>query len=63
MHLEEVSVFRWTYDADIRVPAPGYALLSPYKGEEAIGYGESSGNGQRTDRGRSCLVELPTTPQ
>jgi hypothetical protein len=27
MHLEEVSVFRWTYDADIRVPAPGYALL------------------------------------
>jgi hypothetical protein len=54
VRLEEVSVFRWTYDEDIRVPAPGYALISAYDGEEGIGYGE--GRGTATGRVEGSVV-------
>ena len=40
MRLEPLCVFDWTYDQDIRVRAPGYALVSPYGSDEGIAYGE-----------------------
>ena len=43
MRLEPLSVFRWSYDADVRVAAPGYAIVSAYGSEEGIGYGEGRG--------------------
>ena len=36
-------MFDWSYDVDVRVPAPGYALVSPYGGEEGAAYGEGRG--------------------
>src|SRR5436189_6213414 len=54
MRLEKISVFRWSYDEDIRVPTPGYALVSPYDGEEGIGYGE--GRGTATGRIQGAVV-------
>jgi hypothetical protein len=54
VRLEEISVFRWTYDEDVRVPAPGYALISAYDGEEGIGYGE--GRGTATGRVEGSVV-------
>lgn len=54
MRLEEVSVFHWIYDEDVRVPAPGYALISAYEGEEGIGYGE--GRGTATGRVEGSVV-------
>ena len=54
MRLEEISVFRWTYDEDVRLPAPGYALISAYDGEEGIGYGE--GRGTATGRVEGSVV-------
>jgi hypothetical protein len=63
VRLEEVSVFRWTYEEDIRVPAPGYALISAYDGEEGIGYGEGRGDGNRACRGFCGLVELSEAPE
>jgi hypothetical protein len=54
VRLEEVSVFRWTYDENVRVPAPGYALISAYDGEEGIGYGE--GRGTATGRVQGSVV-------
>jgi hypothetical protein len=43
VHLEPLSVFHWSYDKDVRVAAPGYAIVSAYGGEEGIGYGEGRG--------------------
>ena len=43
VHLEPVSVFRWSYDERGRVAPPGYALVSAYEGDEGIGYGEGLG--------------------
>ena len=54
MRLERISIFRWSYDENIRVPAPGYALVSPYDSEEGIGYGE--GRGTATGRIHGAVV-------
>jgi hypothetical protein len=43
MRLELLSVFRWRYDSDVRVAAPGYAIVSAYGSDEGIGYGEGRG--------------------
>jgi hypothetical protein len=43
VRLEQVSVFQWSYDEGPRVAAPGYALVSAYRGDEGIGYGEGRG--------------------
>ena len=43
MRLELLSVFDWSYDEDVRVAAPGYAIVSAYGSEEGIGYGEGRG--------------------
>ena len=43
MRLELLSVFRWSYEEGARVPAPGYAIVSAYGGDEGIGYGEGRG--------------------
>jgi len=43
VRLEPVSVFRLSYEADARVAAPGYAIVSAYDGDEGIGYGEGRG--------------------
>jgi hypothetical protein len=42
MRLEPLTVFHWRYE-EARVPAPGYAIVSPYGGEEGIAYGEGRG--------------------
>ena len=54
MHLEPLSVFRWSYDRDVRVAAPGYAIVSAYGSEEGIGYGE--GRGTATGRLEGSVV-------
>ena len=43
VRLERLSVFRWNYEEDVRVKAPGYTVLSAYGTEEGIGYGEGRG--------------------
>lgn len=43
MRLELLSVFRWSYDRDVRVAAPGYVIVSAYGSGEGIGYGEGRG--------------------
>ena len=43
VRLEPLSVFRWNYEEDVRVKAPGYTVLSAYGSEEGIGYGEGRG--------------------
>jgi hypothetical protein len=63
VRLEPLSVFHWTYDEDVRVAAPGYAIVSAYGSEEGIGYSEEAGRplqrdpplisrGSRLDAGR-----------
>lgn len=54
MRLELLSIFRWTYEEDTRVAAPGYAIVSAYGGEEGIGYGE--GRGTATGRVEGDVV-------
>ena len=36
VRLEPLCTFDWTYDEDVRLPAPGYVMVSPYT---ARGYG------------------------
>jgi hypothetical protein len=43
VRLEPLSVFRWSYDQDVRVAAPGYTIVSAYGSDEGIGYGEGRG--------------------
>ena len=43
VRLELLSIFHCTYEADARVEAPGYAIVSAYNSEEGIGYGEGRG--------------------
>jgi len=47
VRLEPLSVFRWSYEEDVRVKT-GFAIVSPYGSEEGIAYGEGRG----TARGR-----------
>ena len=54
MRLEPLSVFQWSYDEDVRVAAPGYAIVSAYGSEEGIGYGE--GRGTATGRIEGTVV-------
>jgi hypothetical protein len=54
VRLEPLSVFRWSYDEDVRVAAPGYAIVSVYGSEEGIGYGE--GRGTATGRIEGTVV-------
>jgi hypothetical protein len=44
VRLEEVSVFEWFYEPDVRVAAPGYTLLSSYESPEGAAYGEGRGS-------------------
>ena len=43
VRLEPLCSFDWSYDEDVRLPAPGYALVSPYGSDEGIAYGEGRG--------------------
>ena len=43
VRLEPLCTFDWTYDEDVRLKAPGYALISPYSSDEGIAYGEGRG--------------------
>ena len=43
MRLEPLCIFDWSYDEDVRLRAPGYALVSPYGSDEGIAYGEGRG--------------------
>ena len=42
VRLEPLSVFRWSYEEDVRVKA-GYTIVSPYDSEEGSAYGEGRG--------------------
>jgi hypothetical protein len=44
VRLEEISVFEWSYEENVRVAAPGYALLGAYGTQEAAAYGEGRGS-------------------
>jgi hypothetical protein len=54
VHLEPLSVFHWRYDKDVRIPAPGYAIVSAYGSQEGIAYGE--GRGTATGRVEGSVV-------
>jgi hypothetical protein len=56
VHLEPLSVFHWNYDEDVRVAAPGYAIVSGREARRGVGYGE--GRGTATGRLEGSLVEL-----
>jgi hypothetical protein len=43
MKLEEISVFHLQYEEDVRIAAPGYALVGAYETQEAAAYGEGRG--------------------
>jgi hypothetical protein len=47
------SVFRWSYEKDVRVKG-GYMIVSPYESEEGIAYGE--GRGTATGRIKGTIV-------
>jgi hypothetical protein len=42
VRLEPLSVFRWSYEEDVRVKT-GFTIVSPYGSEEGIAYGEGRG--------------------
>jgi hypothetical protein len=44
VRLEPLCTFDWTYDEDVRLPAPGYVMVSPYDGKEGGAYGEGRGS-------------------
>jgi hypothetical protein len=50
MRLEPLSVFRWSYEKDVR----GGTVVSPYGSQEGIGYGE--GRGTATGRIEGTVV-------
>jgi hypothetical protein len=54
VRLEPLSVFRWSYEEDVRVRAPGYTIVSAYGSEEGIAYGE--GRGTATGRIEGSVV-------
>ena len=54
MRLEPLCTFDWTYEADVRVDAPGYQLASPYGSDEGPAYGE--GRGTATGRIAGSVV-------
>jgi hypothetical protein len=54
VRLEPLCTFDWTYEADVRVDAPGYRLASPYGSDEGPAYGE--GRGTATGRIAGSVV-------
>jgi hypothetical protein len=44
VRLEQLCTFDWGYDEDVRVPSPGYVLVSAYDGAEGAAYGEGRGS-------------------
>lgn len=59
MRLEPLSVFRWSYDRDGRVAAPGYAIVSAYGNQEGIGYGEGRGSASGRIEGNVVWSNYP----
>ena len=59
MRLEELSVFEWSYDQDIRVAAPGYVLLSSYDSQEGAAYGEGRGSASGRIQGSVVWSNYP----
>jgi hypothetical protein len=53
VRLDPLSVFRWSYEKDVRVKA-GYTIVSAYESEEGIAYGE--GRGTATGRIEGTIV-------
>ena len=54
VHLEPLSVFRWSHDEVGRGGVDNFALVRPYGSEEGIGYGE--GRGTATGRIEGTVV-------
>src|SRR5262245_32439238 len=54
VRLEEIAVFDWHHDDDVRVASPGYALLRSYDTQEGAAYGE--GRGTATGRIQGSVV-------
>jgi Protein of unknown function (DUF3237) len=59
VRLEPLSVFRWTYDENVRVETPGYAIVSAYDSEEGIGYGEGRGTASGQIKGTVVWSNYP----
>jgi hypothetical protein len=59
VQLEELSVFRWSYEEGPRVEAPGYTLLSPYDTDEGPAYGEGRGTASGRIEGSVVWTNYP----
>ena len=59
MRLEKLCTFEWSYDADVRVKAPGYQLVSAYGGDEGIAYGEGRGRASGRIAGSVVFSNYP----
>ena len=60
MRLGKLCTFELSYDADVRVKAPGYELVSAYDSDEGIAYGEGRGRASGGIEGSvvfSCIAE------
>ena len=59
MRLEKLCTFEWSYDADVRVKAPGYELVSAYDSDEGIAYGEGRGRASGGIEGNAVFSNYP----
>jgi hypothetical protein len=59
VRLEPLCTFAWSYDEDVRLKAPGYALVTPYGGEEGAAYGEGRGTASGRISGRVVWSNYP----
>ncbi|HKV68189.1 MAG TPA: DUF3237 family protein [Gaiellales bacterium] len=59
MRLEPLCTFDWSYAESGRVKPPGYALVSPYGGQEGPAYGEGHGTASGRIAGRVVWSNYP----
>jgi Protein of unknown function (DUF3237) len=59
VRLEPLCTFEWSYDESVRLPPPGYDLISPYGSDEGIGYGEGRGRASGRIAGRCVWSNYP----
>jgi hypothetical protein len=59
VRLEKLCTFELSYDADVRVKAPGYELVSAYDSDEGIAYGEGRGRASGRIEGSVVFSNYP----
>jgi hypothetical protein len=58
VRLEPVSVFRWSYDENVRVKT-GHTIVSAYDSKEGIAYGEGRGTAEGRIEGTVVWSNYP----